>query len=103
MFPEAWGMSPKKSRLMHGAGVASMGHIMDAIGDRYGVRHVPDKTEFEQELIGIKDECRWTHGYWDFGPGQQRKWNELQNTSRDIQLLSNYLLVKYRTACTVRV
>jgi hypothetical protein len=35
---------------------------------------------------------RWTNGFWDFGPGAQRKWNELQNTTRDIQLLTNYLL-----------
>ena len=26
----------------------------------------------------------------------QRKWNELQNTSRDIQMLTNYLLSEYK-------
>jgi hypothetical protein len=40
--------------------------------------------------------CRWTEGYWDFGPGTQMKWNELQNVPRHIQLLSNYLLVRYK-------
>ena len=33
-----------------------------------------------------------------FGPGRERKWNEIQNTSKDIQLLSNHLLVLYRAA-----
>ncbi len=42
------------------------------------------------------DVCRWTDGYWDFGPGQKRRWNEIQNTGKDIQLLSNYLLVQYK-------
>ena len=36
-------------------------------------------------------------GFWDFGPGKQRRWNEVQNTSKDIQLLSNYLLVQYKS------
>ena len=26
----------------------------------------------------------------------QRKWNEIQNTHRDIQILANYLLVQYK-------
>src|SRR5207249_1890209 len=30
-FPDAWGLSPKKSRLMHGAGIRSMGRLMDRI------------------------------------------------------------------------
>lgn len=40
--------------------------------------------------------CRWSEGHWDFGPGQQQKWNEIQNTSNSIKLLSNYLLVQYK-------
>lgn len=30
-FPEAWGKSPSKSRLMHGAGLRSMGRLMDRV------------------------------------------------------------------------
>ena len=32
-----------------------------------------------------------------FCPGCQRKWNEIQNTSKDIQLLANYLLVQHKS------
>jgi hypothetical protein len=39
----------------------------------------------------------WTDGYWDFGPGDQRKWNEIQNTHRDIQILANCLLIQYKS------
>ena len=45
--------------------------------------------------------CRWTDGYWDFGPGLQRRWNEIQNTSKDVHLLANYLLIQYRRETTV--
>jgi DGQHR domain-containing protein len=96
VFPDAWGLPPKKSRLMHGAGVVSLGFVMDAVADRHRDRNPVDRDTFAQDLQGIREACRWTEGYWDFGPGQQRKWNELQNTSRDVQLLSNYLLVRYR-------
>ena len=30
------------------------------------------------------------------GRGRMRKWNEIQNTPKDIQLLANYLLVQYK-------
>ena len=33
VFKDAWGKPPRKSRLMHGAGVMSLGFVMDAIGD----------------------------------------------------------------------
>jgi hypothetical protein len=40
--------------------------------------------------------CRWTDGHWEFGPGVVRKWNEVQNTPKDVQLLANYLLIQYQ-------
>ncbi|MEZ4219005.1 MAG: DGQHR domain-containing protein DpdB [Myxococcota bacterium] len=96
VFKTAWGISPRRSRLMHGAGIVSMGFVMDAIADRHCETGIPDATAFEADIQPLADVCRWTDGYWDFGPGAQRKWNELQNTHKDIQLLANYLLVQYR-------
>lgn len=96
VFYYAWDMPPRKSRLMHGVGIASLGFLMDAIYDRYVRVRIPTKSDFAADLAGITDSCRWTNGFWDFGPGQQRKWNELQNTTRDIQLLTNYLLFEYK-------
>jgi len=74
-----------------------MGYLMDAIADRNC--HIPEPTEdlFALDLAAIKPYCRWTSGYWDFGPGSQYKWNELQNTARHIGLLANYLLVIYKS------
>jgi hypothetical protein len=30
-FPEAWGRTPQRSRLMHGVGIRSMGRLMDKV------------------------------------------------------------------------
>ena len=95
-FNYAWDLPPRRSRLIHGVGIASLGFLMDAIYDRYARVRMPDKSDFAADLADMQDVCRWTNGFWDFGPGQQRKWNELQNTTRDTQLLTNYLLFEYK-------
>jgi len=96
VFSPAWDKPPRQSRLMHGVGIASLGFLMDAIFDRYSRNRIPSNEDFAVDLAELADVCRWTNGYWDFGPNAQRRWNELQNTSRDIQLLTNYLLAEYR-------
>jgi DGQHR domain-containing protein len=96
VFHDAWGLSPRRSRLMHGAGIVSLGFIMDAIAERHRHAGVPDRQAFLNDLLPLRPVCRWTDGIWNFGPGQQRKWSELQNTSKDIQLLANYLLYQYK-------
>jgi DGQHR domain-containing protein len=101
-FKEAWELPPTRSRLVHGAGIVSMGFLMDAIADRYHeVEHITEE-HFLNDLQSFQRLCRWTQGYWDFGPGAQRKWNEIQNTSKDIKLLANYLLLQYRAMMTTR-
>lgn len=95
-FKDAWNLPPARSRLVHGAGIVSMGFIMDAIGDRFFNQDALTHDHFYQDLQSMVRVCRWTSGYWEFGPGMQRKWNEIQNTSKDIRLLANYLLVQYR-------
>lgn len=96
VFTDAWDKPPRQSRLMHGVGVVSLGFIMDAIYDRYSRERPPGRDDFARDLSELREVCRWTTGFWDFGPGAQRKWNELQNTTRDIQLLTNYLLCEYK-------
>jgi DGQHR domain-containing protein len=97
VFPKAWGLPPTKSRLMHGAGIISMGFLMDAIAERHREGGLPKQESFQQDLGPLHDVCRWTDGYWDFGPGVKRKWNEIQNTPKDIQMLANYLMVQYKS------
>jgi len=45
---------------------------------------------FRADLEALKPVCPWTEGHWEFGPGVLRKWNEVQNTPKDIQVLANY-------------
>jgi DGQHR domain-containing protein len=96
VFPEAWNRPPRQSRLMHGVGIASLGFLMDTIFDRYIRLRIPDESDFARDLAGLVPVCRWTNGFWDFGTHEKRKWNELQNTSKDIQMLTKYLLSEYR-------
>jgi DGQHR domain-containing protein len=96
VFPEAWDKPPRQSRLMHGVGIVSLGFLMDAVFDRYSRNRVPDEIDFSTDLAELVEICHWTSGSWNFGSDIQRKWNELQNTSRDIQMLTNYLLFEYK-------
>lgn len=95
-FPEAWGLPSRRSRLMHGVGIVSLGYVMDAISDSCGTESVPTADAFATGLKRIAPACKWTSGYWNFGKDLMRRWNDLQNTPRDIQLLTDYLLREYR-------
>jgi DGQHR domain-containing protein len=96
VFPHAWGLPPKRSRLMHGAGIVALGFLMDAIADQHRRNRVPSVRHFISGVSGVAEDCRWTDGYWDFGVGRHVKWCDLQNTSSHIQMLTDYLLAAYR-------
>lgn len=95
-FPDAWGVSPTKSRLMHGVGIRSMGRLMDRVMDRVLADAEPGSPEaYERakaELAFIAPHCRWTKGRW---PELNTPWNELQNLPRHISTLSNLLIRIY--------
>ena len=96
VWDDAWNLPPRRSRLLHGVGVIAMGFLMDAIADRYSEANMPSAEVFVEHLQVLREVCRWTNGYWEFGPRAHRKWKELQNTAKDIRLLTNYLLAEYR-------
>lgn len=103
VFGEAWGQPPRRSRLMHGVGIASVGYLMDAITDEYIARGTwPDESDYAAELEPLRDVCAWTTGFWNLGADSLRRWNELQNTPKDIQLLSGHLLREYRRLAAAR-
>lgn len=87
VFPEAWGRPPTESRLMHSAGIAAMSVLMDRIMAR-AVPAADLELHASQALERIAVHCRWTYGRWQ---ELQRDWNEIQNTGRDIKLLSSHL------------
>lgn len=93
-FPTAWKLPPSKSRLTHGAGMVSMGFLMDAITERSDDHAELSKAAFRDELERTSDQCKWTEGSWNFSDGP-RAWNDIQNLPKDIEALANYLLKSY--------
>jgi hypothetical protein len=96
VFEDAWSRPPRQSRLTHGLGIISLGFLMDAISDAFG-QVEPEVEDFVTHLRLIEDDCAWTSGFWQFGR-YRRGWNELQNTPRDVQVVADHLLSKYRRA-----
>jgi DGQHR domain-containing protein len=97
VFGAAWGQPPRRSRLMHGVGIASVGYLMDAITERYlAGGGMADEADYVAELEPLAAVCSWTTGYWQLGRDSLRRWNEFQNTPKDIQLLTNHLMSEYR-------
>ena len=97
-FPQAWGKKPDKSRLMHGAGLRSMGRLMDKIMPSVKGTGPKAIRAAKKELSLIKPICHWTAGEWDTMGGL--KWNEVQNVPRHIQMLSWVLINAYLEAKT---
>lgn len=95
-WADLWELKPKQSRLLHGAGVVTLGYLMDAIADQCRDGTWPTRELFAAHLAAIRPHCRWNEGYWDFGADIRRKWNEVQNTSKDVNLLANHLTRKYQ-------
>lgn len=95
VFPDAWNKPPRRSRLMHGVGIIGMGALMDEISHARGSDdEIVSAAEFALDLKAIADDCHWTEGTWPFADGS-RPWNGVENTSRDITRLQDYLISRY--------
>ncbi|MBB1035734.1 DGQHR domain-containing protein [Dietzia sp. CQ4] len=90
-FPEAWDLPPTKSRLTHGAGIQSLGYVMDTLTDGIAASDLPN-LRIDRDLASLADHCAWTSGNWRFRAEEPRRWNGIQNTPNDVKLLTNHLL-----------
>lgn len=92
-FPEAWGLRPEKSRLMHGAGIRSIGRLMDRVMSSVNYNQRNAVSVVRRELRHVGPHCHWTQGAWEeLG---DLKWNDVQNISSHIRMLSNFLIRTY--------
>lgn len=98
VFPEAWGLPPTRSRLMHGCGIRSMGRLMDKVMASFAFSQVDPLSSVEADLRLVAPHCRWTSGVWEDMGGLG--WNDLQNVPRHIRLLSSFLIRTYLQAKT---
>ena len=89
VFGGAWtGMSPRTSRLRHGAGIVAMGFVMDFL---YQQQAATKAEHFRYGLTLLEPCTAWNKGIWRID-GRERHWNEIQNTPTDIDLLTRYLV-----------
>ncbi len=93
VFPEAWGKPPSESRLMHGAGIRSVGRLMDHVMSGINIKKPKAREFVEKELQRIAPICCWTGGNWEGLNGLP--WNDLQNVPKHIRSLSNLLIRTY--------
>lgn len=88
---QEWKLPPRKSRLTHGAGIQAMGYVLDTLTGDVAAPELLG-LELERALRPLRAVCAWTSGTWEFGPDDVRKWNQIQNTPNDRQVLTRYLL-----------
>jgi DGQHR domain-containing protein len=87
--PEWTGMTPRLSRLRHGAGIVAMGFVMDQLFSSEGA---VERSQFEGGLRLLQPHTAWTSGQWPLEANDNRPWNGIQNTPSDIDLLTRYLV-----------
>jgi DGQHR domain-containing protein len=95
VFPEAWGKSPKKSRLMHPAGLRIMGRVMNRVLPAVDLAADDRIQQAVRELKKVQPLCRWTDGVWE--SLDRLAWDKLENTTRHVDLVSNFLIRAYLT------
>jgi DGQHR domain-containing protein len=91
-FPDAWGLPPTRSRLMHSVGLRAMGRLMDRVMGAIDVTNADAHRRVRRELAPLAQACNWTSGSWD---ELGIRWNELQNVPSHVRLLTNYLQRTY--------
>lgn len=87
MWPQAWNLPPRASRLTHGAGIVAMGFVMDTL-----LATPRSPAQVRQGLRALARHTAWTEGSWAFEDGVTIPWNGLQNTHQDAQRLTRHLL-----------
>ena len=82
---------------MHGVGIVSLGFLMDAIFDRYSRNRIPTEADF----AGRSSMNSPTYADGPLATGISVQAHSVNGTncrtlSRDIQLLTSYLLYQYK-------
>ncbi len=93
VFPDDWGKPPTRNRLMHGAGIRSVGRLMDRVMSGVNPRDAKAVALVEKELRRIAPICHWADGSWQ--ELNDIAWNDIQNVPRHIRMLSNLLIRSY--------
>jgi len=96
VFADDWnGHKPKTSRLVHGAGIVSMGYVMETLYSAYRSDKIED---FEKGLRFLEGKTAWANGVWEFAPDDRRKWDSIQYVPRDTRQLAQYLVSTFKAS-----
>lgn len=95
VFPDAWGRPAAESKLMGGVGIRAMSRLMDRVMVHVSLTQTSAPEQARKELARIANRCNWTAGTWD---ELGLPWDELQNVSKHISALSNFLARAYVVA-----
>jgi DGQHR domain-containing protein len=96
IFPDAWDLPPRKSRLTHGVGIISMGYLMDAVVARMRLNKIAFAIPFVKREIKKVGDLPWCGGSWDFESDLILPWDQVQNTNLHINLVANFLIRVYQ-------
>jgi hypothetical protein len=88
-WPIAWELPPRKSRLTHGVGIQALGYVMDLLTAETDSSQPPFVDIIDGSLELLAPFAAWTDGFWQLSPGDERRWNGLQNTPNDVRKLTN--------------
>lgn len=91
-FPHAWGLPPAESRLMHGAGIVAMGHLMDRMFKEIDPDGARAELKVRRALKRVAPVCRWTEGTW---PRIGLQWNQIQNVATHVRAITDVLAKAY--------
>jgi DGQHR domain-containing protein len=90
VFRDEWeNHTPKSSRLVHGVGIQALGFVMELLVGRDGAR---SEQDFIDGLSVLEGRTAWTKGSWRFSETDIVAWNRLENTPRQVKLLSQHLV-----------
>ena len=92
-WPEAWGLSPQRSRLMHSAGLLAMGRLMDRLMWDISTDDAQAEKNILAALARLKPHCHWTSGAWE--ELENLEWNQVQNLPNHVRMLSSHLIRTY--------
>jgi DGQHR domain-containing protein len=88
-FPDAWGLPPTQSRLMHSVGLKAMARLMDRVMSTADVDDRSLLNRVKKELAPLRTKCHWTAGNWEELGGL--RWNEVQNIPAHVRMLTNHI------------
>jgi hypothetical protein len=63
---------------------------MDALTEGIAAAEITG-LDIDRTLERLGAVTAWTSGSWVLAPGEERRWNSLQNTPNDVRLLTNLL------------